>query len=758
MRRWAVAAAVLLPLLAVGAWLHLARRGHSATPRRNVLLVSIDTLRADHVGCYGYATAATPTLDALAARGLRFEQATTVAPLTLPAHSSLMTGTFPAHHGVRDNGGFYLREDETTLAEVLKANGYSTGGFVSAFVLDSRFGIHQGFARYFDDFDLDKHAGQGMDAVQRRGDETVAKALEWLSADRDKPFFAWIHLYDPHAPYDAPEPYRSRFPASPIGAYDAEIAWTDSLVARILAGLQDRLAQTLVVVVGDHGESFGEHQERGHGFFVYDATLQVPLIVAGPGVPARAIPEQVRIVDVMPTVLDWLGLAVPPAVQGKSLLPLARGESLPLIALSESWHPRFHYGWSELVAVRDGRFKLIQAPHRELYDLQHDAGEGQNLAVTETPRADAMERALHAMLDSVTTAGGPRAPEPLDAETRERLQALGYVGGSISAERLEERSRPDPKDRIGLYNLLKQAGFDSSEGRVDDAIARAREALAADPEIQEAYVLLGNFQTKAGRHREAVEAYKKAAALDPDNAATAFDLALAEKSLDRLDEAEAGFERVLVLDPHDTRSLWQLADVAMQHGRFDQAETLLKEGLKRKGDRVAFLLKLGECYVEMARLPEAEAAFEEVRKAKPELRTLHYDLALLKEARGDVPGAIAEYEADLRAEPNAYRASFNLGKLLLKARRPQDAARRFRDALAAKPDFGAGHLYLAKALLDAGDLRGARDEAKQGLESDPGTKLEPLGHYILADVYNRMGRGAESAREVAAAHKLERKS
>ena len=755
-------AGAVLALAAIAlAWIRLGPRGRGAgAAGASLLLVSIDTLRADHVGCYGYAAAATPALDALAARGLRFEQATTVAPLTLPAHCSLMTGAFPARHGVRDNGGFYLRDEETTLAEVLKARGFRTGGFVSSFVLDSRWGIHQGFARYFDDFDLDKHAGRGMDAVQRRGDETVAKALEWLSQERDQPFFAWIHLYDPHAPYEAPEPFRSRFPAGVVGAYDAEIAWTDSLVARILDRLaaDGRLERTVVAVVGDHGESLGEHQEQGHGFFVYDATIQVPLIVAGPGVPRRVVADQVRIVDVMPTLLELLGVPPPPSVQGRSLLPLARGERLQLVALAESWHPRFHYGWSELLAVRDGRHKLIQAPRPELYDLEQDAGESRDVSATEAETAQSMANGLRAMLAAVSAPGGPRGPEPTDPETLEGLQALGYVGAGVSAKHLEERPRADPKDRIGLYNLLKAAGQAAAEGRLDEAVASAREALAADPEIQEAYLLLGNFEAKAGRHAEAAEAYRKALALDPENAATAFNLALAHKNLGRLEDAEAGFERVRSLDPRDTRSLWQLADIAMQRGRFDQAEVSLEEGLRLKVDRPAFLLKLGECYIEMKRLAEAEAALGKARAAKPALPTLHYNLALVHEARGDLAKAALEYEEELRANPGAYRASFNLAKLLLQQRRAQEAVARFRDAVAAKPDFAAGHLYLAKALLDSGDLQGAREAATKGLANAPEPKLAPLGHYVLADVYTRQGRPRDAAREVAAARKLERKS
>src|SRR5262245_18623510 len=358
------------------------RRFRPARPR-NLLLVSLDTVRADRLGCYHYAAAQTPNIDALAAGGLRFEQATTVVPLTLPAHSSLMTGTFPGWHGVRDNGGFYLEDDQLTLAEILRERGFRTGGFVGAFVLDRRWGIAQGFDRYFDDFDLDRFpSAAGMDMIQRPGSEVVDRALEWLQTDRQQPFFAWVHLYDAHTPYEAPEPFRSRFPPTRDGAYDAEIASADAQIGRLVDALRadGRLADTLVIVVADHGEMLGEHGELTHGFFIYEAATRIPLIVSGPGVPARVVADQVLIVDVMPTALALVGIKVPDQVQGTNLMPLARGEHLGLVAHSESWYPRYHYGWSELRSIQDERFKMIRAPRPELYDLATDPREEQDRA------------------------------------------------------------------------------------------------------------------------------------------------------------------------------------------------------------------------------------------------------------------------------------------------------------------------------------------------------------------------------------------
>jgi len=726
---------------------------------RNLLLVSLDTVRADHLGSYGHAQAQTPRLDALAGRGLRFERATTVVPLTLPAHSSLLTGAFPAWHGVRDNGGFYLGDDQVTLAEVLREKGWRTGGFVGSFVLDSRWGIAQGFERYFDEFDLDRFKDQpGMDAIQRRGDEVVDAALEWLREDGARPFFAWVHLYDAHTPYEAPEPFRARFPKSLTGAYDAEIAYVDAQVGRLLDALDadGRLAETLVVVVGDHGEMLGEHGELTHGFFIYEAATHVPLIVAGPGVPARVVPDQVRLVDVMPTVLELLGVGKPPATQGVSLLPLARGVRLDLVAHSESWYPRYHYGWSELRSVQDGRFKFIEAPRPELYDLQDDPREAHDRAAADPARAETLAKALldlEAHTASVKAQEGPRA---IDAETEERLAALGYVGGSTSRRTLEDRPRGDPKDKIGLYNLLKQAGTSSVEGRLEDAIAQVREALRTDPEIVEGYMLLGNFLKKAKRPAEAIAAYKQALAKDDEHQGALFALALAYKDEGKAAEARAGFERARTLDPRNGKVLWQLADLYMAQGETEKAQAVIADALARKVDEHRFWLKLGESQIEAREFAEAEKSLKAALEKKPDLEGARFNLGLAYEEQGRSEEAMAAYRAEIETNAKAYRACFNLAKLLQKGGQGEEAVGFFRKAVEIQADFGTGQLYLAKALLDRGDLGGAEHWAKSGLLHEPDPRIAPLGHYVLADVYNRQGRVAEAAREVAAARKLER--
>ncbi len=292
---------------------------------QNVLLVTIDTLRADRLGAYGNDSGLTPNLDRLARAGIVFENAGSAAPLTLPAHASILTGTYPLHHGIRDNGGYHLGEENVTLAETLASHGYRTGAFVGAFVLDSRWGLDQGFERYFDDFDFASFDDVSLGSVSRPGDEVVAEALRFLNEAKAGPFFAWIHLYDPHAPYDPPEPYRGRHGQGRFGLYDGEVAHTDELVGRLLAWLsrESLEEETVVLMIGDHGESLEEHGELDHGFFLYDATMKVPFIIRAPALGRGnvRVQAQVRAIDLMPTVLELVGLEVPRSVQGVSLAP-----------------------------------------------------------------------------------------------------------------------------------------------------------------------------------------------------------------------------------------------------------------------------------------------------------------------------------------------------------------------------------------------------------------------------------------------------
>ncbi|MGD9346685.1 MAG: sulfatase, partial [Candidatus Aminicenantes bacterium] len=347
----------------------------------NYVLITVDTLRADRVHCYGFPLVDTPTIDLFASKGVLFERCIAQTPLTLPSHTSLMTGTLPLFHGVRDNGGYLVPQELLTLAEIFKAKNYQTSAFVAAYVLDSKWGLNQGFDFYFDQFDLSKYKSISLGNVQRRGDEVINEALKWLENNKNDPFFTWIHLYDPHTPYDPPSPYKEQYPNRP---YLGEIAYTDSLLGQLWGYLeQNNLTEnTILIFASDHGESLGEHQEGTHGFFIYQAGVHVPLIFVTPFEDLQGIrrSDVVSLVDIMPTILEMDDEVIPAQIQGQSLLPLFLNGAVneERLAYAETYYPRLHYGWSDLKSIQGGRFKLIIAPELELYDLIDDPKEQSN--------------------------------------------------------------------------------------------------------------------------------------------------------------------------------------------------------------------------------------------------------------------------------------------------------------------------------------------------------------------------------------------
>ena len=431
----------------------------------NILFFTLDTTRADHLGCYGYDRAETPNIDRLAETGILFKNTTCQAPLTLPSHSSIFTGTYPFYHGVRDNGGFYLEPDKTTLAEVLKENGMATSAFVGAFVVDSRWGLDQGIDYYYDNFDFAKYKRISLDSVQREGGEVIKAFFEWFEKNYQKKFFSWIHLYDPHTPYEPPEPYKTRFSKRPWGLYDGELAYVDELIGKVLDKLieKDVLEKTLIVIVGDHGESLGQHKESAHGFFIYNAATSVPLIIHFPSKNLRAKKVNARVenVDIMPTLLQILGLPLPGEVQGKSLLPLIldRNSKQEHFAYSESYYPRYHYGWSELKSLQNSRYKYIQAPRPELYDIVNDPNELTNIYRQEIRIGKQFQQKLNSLLEKISAEGiEEKGPQKLDVEAIEKIMALGYVEGFTSQSKLSKTGYlPDPKEKIHLFNKIKMA-------------------------------------------------------------------------------------------------------------------------------------------------------------------------------------------------------------------------------------------------------------------------------------------------------------
>ena len=644
------------------------------------------------------------------------------------------------------------------MAETLGSAGFKTGGFVAAYVLDSKWGIDQGFSQYFDDFDLSKYRAISLGAIQRPGNEVVDHALAWLASASASRFFAWVHLYDPHTPYEAPEPFASRFPGRP---YQAEISFADAQVGRLIAFLESRqlLDRTIVVVVGDHGESLGDHGEQSHGFFVYESVTHVPLIVRTPLASARGrtVADPVRTVDIAPTVLDLLGVRPQGSPDGTSLVPLLTGavKEMGLEAYSEALYPLHHFGWSDLRALREGRYKVIAAPRPELYDLNEDPLETTNIFASREALGTRMLQRLDQMEGEWRSQSGDRKDEPVDVdpEAKARLAALGYVGTFVASSKNQDRAGlADPKDKVQLFNLISHArDISKEEGSFDEVVTTLKRIVDEDAKVIDAWFMLGNVHASHGKPAQAIQYFTRALALKPDDEMAVINMANAYRALGKDDEALLGYRRFLQLDPRNPQVRYEVAQILIDRGELDHAEKELGEALRQEPKMAAARNALGVIAIRRGQLTRAE---EEIRGAlaqKADVRLAHFNLALLAEARRDYPTAIAEYQREIEGHPAAsFKAAFNLGRLYEELGQRDAQERAYRQAIDGNPAFAEGYFYLAKFYLDGGTrLDEAERLARTGLEKGPDSEYAALGHYVLADVYNRRRMFAESQREAA---------
>ena len=769
--RWVPLGAVALALLALGCYGWRAFGTSSLTtvdgaemgalPRGispgdlNVVLITIDTTRADAMGYAGAGGNPTPTIDALARDGVSFDNAVSSVPLTLPSHSTIFTGLLPPRHGVRDNGGFVLDPRHVTLAERLRDRGWKTGGFVGAYVLDAKWGIDQGFDHYYDQFDLSKYKRISLGDVARRAGEVVDAAMPWLEQNAGNRFFAWMHFYDPHTPYDPPEPYKGRFEGRP---YLGEVAYVDAQIARVTNWLTSRglMDRTIVIVTADHGESLGEHGEGTHGLFIYDATMKVPMVIKTPYAASkgRRVAQVVRSHDITPTILELLGIPVDPVLEGRSLAPLlAGGRTEERDAYSESLYARHHYGWNELTALRAGRFKYIEAPRPELYDLEQDPGEKENLFDARKPLAERLGAELLKLSAEDVTAGAPQAT--VDPETRERLAALGYIGSFVAAPTVAGEKLADPKDKIQIFNLMFAANENAGKETPAETIARFNRVLNEDPNVLDAWIMLGNEHFKAGDYRLALEKYQRALAINPDYDLATVNLAGAYRAMGDYTAAALGYERYLEKDPKNAFVVYQLGELYLDMERLDDAEKTFRRAIALD-ERVASAENaLGVVAFKRGQLDQAEAHAKAALALSADAKLAHYNLALIAEQRGQHAAAKAEYRQEIERQANAWKAAFNLARLHEQLGERAEAEQAYRKALEIHPRFAEGYFYLGKLCLDTGRLDEAAFNANKGLEIAPASQFAPLGHYVLADVFSRQGKHADAAREAERGKALE---
>jgi arylsulfatase A-like enzyme/Flp pilus assembly protein TadD len=510
-----------------------------------IILISIDTLRADHLPAYGYDKVRTPNIDTLAAESVVFDRAWSHAPETLPAHTSILTGELPFEHGVRDNVGFTVKPEQWTLARALAARGWPTGGFVSAFVLRKATGIGQGFETY--DSEMPPSSAEvSIGQVQRRGEDTLAAAEKWLDArDRRKRFFLFFHIYEPHKPYSPPPRFAMYAP------YDGEIAYADEIVGRFFDHLRgmDLYDRATIILLADHGEGLGDHGEQEHGLFLYRETTRVPLVVKLPGRhESRRVSVPVQHIDVAPTILDLAGAARVPSLKGRSLRPLLDGSGGIADAdiYAEAFYSRYHFGWSELYSLTDARYRLIRAPRDELFDEQNDPAETKSLAASRPQVTQAMRSAIGRLIANASIA----APTAVSDEDRQKLAALGYIGGGADASlALAGDSLPAPTDKVHVLEKYRRAADLAGQRKFEEATTLYREVLAEDPGMTDVWLQLAEVYVRQGMSEEAVHAYGEAIRRNPKDPGSLIGAAAQLLRLGRLDEARRHGELAVPLAP-----------------------------------------------------------------------------------------------------------------------------------------------------------------------------------------------------------------
>jgi choline-sulfatase len=645
-----------------------------ANARPNVILITIDTLRADHVGCYGAGPqiVKTPTLDALAHDGVVFERAISQVPLTWPSHAAILTGTYPFQNGVQDFTGQPLALKFRSVTQAFQQAGYATGAVVSAFVLDRSWGLARGFDFYDDAFSAETFEKKDIGLVDRRAGESVAHAIEWLKKTPKRPFFLWLHLYDPHSPYDPPEPYRSEYRSH---LYDGEIAYADHELGNLMTWLkQNHLYDSaLIVALSDHGESLGEHGEDEHGFFVYNATVHVPLILkppAGSGIASGRRREPVETTAVAPTLLQLSGLKnetksadpIYKQFQSDALLGKTQGsgQSVKEPAYSETFYPFSSFGWSPLHALENERFHFIQAPEPELYDLAADPGETHNILADQPATVSVLQGKLQALLTRNPFARQDADAGNLSPDAQEKLRALGYFGfrASVSPEALKQ-DLADPKDKLWEFNSILKAQDDFQRKDDDQAEALLIELQKKDPQIYVIPFLLGESALRHENWQPAAEQLQRCLELNPNFDSAMTGLARALAKLGRTDEARVWLQKAVQSNPQNYRAWYQLglldatSDPAAALASYQKAITIQPNYSPGQRETAMALFQQKEYAGAAVHLERALAlGLEDAR--------LHNFLGICYSQTGQIPKAIQEHQRAIKLDPKLAEAHLNL--------------------------------------------------------------------------------------------------
>lgn len=643
--------------------------GGSRTPRPpqnplNVLLISIDTLRADRLSCYGYNRLETPTIDELSRRGVLFTRAFAHTPTTLPSHTNILLGLTPLAHGVHDNANFIVDKKFLNLASHLKTYGYATAAFVGAFPLDSRFGLTQGFDIYDDNYGTP--ANQEFSFVERKAEVVINEALNWLKARRrGEKWFLWVHCFDPHQRYFPPEPFLSQYKDRP---YEGEIAYVDFALKKLLTHLteNDLLRSTLIIFTGDHGESLGQHGESTHGYFAYNATLHIPLIIVFPGLKPGRVDENVAHVDIFPTVCDVLGIEKPPFLQGLSLVPVMTGKKLPRRRIYfESLYPYYSRGWAPLRGYIEGKEKFIESPIPEVYDLEADFEETVNLA--DQKKLDSYRQNMARLAAEFTTSLAADR-RPLDREARERLESLGYISSPRVLAKTDFTPQDDLKTLLPYQNMLQQAMAAYHRGELESAATLLRQILAERKDFDLAYTYLATIYKDQRKFKEALAVLRAGFENNPESVKLISTYGIFLVDLGGYDQAIEILKKALALVDYDP-DIWNYLGVAYYHkGSFEEALQAYEKALALDENYAVVYNNLGSLYFShFLRTKEREAYDQAVvnfRRAidlDPEYPSAYNGLGVALRQAGDLAGAIENWEKAIAIKPDYGFALYNLG-------------------------------------------------------------------------------------------------
>jgi len=655
---------------------------------KQVILISIDTCRADYLGCYGYPRPTSSNIDAFAAEGVLFEHVVTPVPLTLPAHSSMLTGTIPPYHRVHDNINYRFSEDNVSVAEIFQKAGFETAGFVSAFVMEDRFGLSQGFDHYDDESESSSTSG---DNTERPAAQTTERACDWLDQHQEDDFFLFVHYYDPHEPYQAPKPFAGQYGPGMHGAYAAEIAYTDYHIGKLLSKLKslDIYDSALIIITSDHGEALGEHGEPQHGYFIYEGNIRVPLIIKGPGEnQPRRIEQIVGLVDIVPTICKMTGMNEPNKARGIDLSAYLMGrepQEMQRYLYSESVLP-CNIECNPLLGVSTQEWKYIQTTRDELYDLRQDPTEQNNLAVQQAKRAGMMQKQLAAILEDNQRLSDGSSQSKLDEESLRILAGMGYVGSGVRNDSLEvDRQKNDPKDYIDLHIKKSIVELDILNWELERAKKASQRLLKEYPKNATTHYLRGQIAARENDWPKAYEAFSQALKIDPDDFHSCLGAGRAALNLSKLDESMAFLKKAQLLNP----------------------------------EHMDLKFFMGRVYIELGKYEEAVGYLEDISSFMPDDMDVHLNLAIALSYLGQTERAKEYFQAAELLATDKVKMQLIIADHYIGLNRIDQAITHYNKALKINPDYPFAYEKLGLAYATIGNMKQAVILWKKSLSLKP---------------------------------------